>query len=137
MVRTIIKRKGSEGMDLSKIDLCKIGKCELCVLAKQVRARKIEIGEKAKDTGTWDQELMDEYERCASNVENLRDCLHRFESRKYRPSRTVADLFVDIYDYHEKDKADAFIEAHSEIIREGMRLIGVSFDSAGSDSDHR
>ena len=42
------------------MDLSKIGKCELCVLAKQVRARMIEIGEAAKTDGSWDQELMDE-----------------------------------------------------------------------------
>lgn len=119
------------------MDLSKIGKCELCVLAKQVRARKIEIGEKAMEDHTLDSELMDEYEEVAEQLESLRDCLHRFESRKYLPFRTVADSVADIYDYHEKKKADAFIEAHSEIIREGMRLIGVSFDSAGSDSDHR
>ena len=119
------------------MDLSKIGKCELCVLAKQVRAKKIEIGEAAKTSGTWDQELMDEYEEIAEQLESLRDVLHRFESCKYAPFRTVADSVADIYDYHEKEKADAFIEAHREIIREGMRLIGVSFDSAGSDSDHR
>lgn len=119
------------------MDLSKIGKCELCVLAKQVRARMIEIGEAAKTSGTWDQELMDKYEGVAETLESIRDTLHRFESRKYVPFRTVADSVADIYDYHEKDKADAFIEAHREIIREGMRLIGVSFDPAGSDSDHR
>lgn len=106
------------------MDLSKIGKCELCVLAKQVRARMIEIGEAAKTDGSWDQELMEEYERCAEDIESLRDTLHRFESRKHLPSRTVADLVADIYDYHEKEKADVFIEAHREIIEHGMSLIG-------------
>ena len=119
------------------MDLSKIGKCELCVLAKQVRARKIEIGEKAMTDHTWDQELMDEYEECAEDLESLRDRLHQMESRKYLPFRTVADSVADIYDYYEKEKADAFIEAHREIIRRGMRLIGVSYDPVGSDSDPR
>lgn len=118
------------------MDLSKIGKCELCVLAKQVRARKIEIGEKAKMDQMWDQDLMDEYEDVADQLESLRDGLHRLESRKYAPTRTVADLVADIYEYHEKEKADAFIQAHREIIQHGMRLIGVSFDPAGSDTDH-
>lgn len=118
------------------VDLKNIGKCELCVLAKQVRARMIEIGEAAKVNHTWDQELMDEYEECATELEQLRDHLHEFESRKYAPIRTVADAVADVY-FCEKEKADYFVEAHREIIRHGMRLIGVSFDPAGADSDPR
>lgn len=118
-------------------DLKNIGKCELCVLAKQVRARMIEIGEAAKVNHMWDQELMDEYEECATELEQLRDHLHEFESRKYAPIRTVADAVADVYDFHETEKADCFVEAHREIIRHGMRLIGVSFDPAGADSDPR
>ena len=119
------------------MDLSKIGKCELCVLAKQVRAKKIEVGEKVKATGTWDQELMDEYEGVAQQLENLRDTLHRHESCKDLPTKTVADLFVDIYEFYEKERADAFIEAHCEIVRHGMHLIGVSSDPPGADRDPR
>lgn len=79
-------------MDLSKIDLCKIGKCELCVLAKQVRARMIEIGEAAKTDGTWDQELMNRFEACANSLESTMQILHRFESRKYKPTRNLQEL---------------------------------------------
>lgn len=108
------------------MDLSKIGKCELCVLAKQVRARMIEIGEKAKDTGTWDSELMDEYEDVAEQLESMRDSIHRFESCKYAPIRTVGDLVAGAYELNEKEKADFFTDAHRAIIVHGLHLIGFS-----------
>lgn len=117
------------------MDLSKIGKCELCVLAKQVRAKYIEIGEKAKTDGTWDQELMDEYERCACSLEEIRDTLHQCESRHYAPTKTVADLFTDIYQFQKKEMADAFVESHRKTIMQGMRLIGVFDKTPGENSD--
>lgn len=107
------------------MDLSKIGKCELCVLAKQVRARMIEIGEKAKTDGSWDQELMDEYEGVAEQLEAMRDSLHRFESRKHLPVRTVEDLVAGVYENNDKEKADFFVEAHRAVIVHGMHLIGL------------
>lgn len=107
------------------MDLSKIGKCELCVLAKQVRARMIEIGEKAKDTGTWDQELMDEYEECAETLERFRDEIQRLESRKCQPIHTMADSVAGVYELYDKERADYFVEAHREEIRHALRLIGV------------
>ena len=74
------------------MDLSKIGKCELCVLAKQVRARMIEIGEAAKTDGTWDQELMNRFEACANSLESTMQIMHRFESRKYKPTRNLQEL---------------------------------------------
>ncbi len=104
------------------MDLSKIGKCELCVLAKQVRARKIEIGEKAINTGTWNQELMDEYEACASSLENTRDAIHRFESRKYAPTRNLQEL--DCCEGQTEEEAKIWQKYDEEMIQEAMRLIG-------------
>lgn len=107
---------------MNRIDLSKIGKCELCVLAKQVRARMIEIGEKAKDTGTWDQELMNRFEACATSLESTMQIMHRFESRKYKPTRNLQELVdsgAEVSD--EAKEQDRIIQEN--MIREAFRLL--------------
>ena len=103
------------------MDLSKIGKCELCVLAKQVRARKIEIGEKAKDMGTWDQELMDRFESCATSLENTMQCIHRFESRKYHPTRNLQELTYSGEGSSTEEEQWRVI--HEEMLREAFQLL--------------
>lgn len=106
------------------MDLSKIGKCELCVLAKQVRARMIEIGEKAKDDGTWDGEIdetVKRYERCATNLETTRDVFHRFESRKHVPLRNIQDELDGIERTDDKLTIEEF---YTELIEEAVNLIG-------------
>ena len=108
------------------MDLSKIGKCELCVLAKQVRARMTEIGEKAKDTGTWDDETDERikmYERCAANLETTRDMLHRFESRKHMPLRNIQDELAGIGSTEDRQTIEEF---YTELIEEAIQLIGWS-----------
>ena len=120
-----IGREG-EGMDLSKIDLSKIGKCELCVLAKQVRVRMIELLEMEKDeiraTGKVDDEkyeLARMYERCAESLETERDSMHRFESRKHTPTRSLQD---DL-DLMEEENRERFKIYYEEMIREALRIV--------------
>lgn len=103
------------------MDLSKIGKCELCVLAKQVRARMIEIGEKAKDTGTWDSELMDRFEACATSLESTMQCINRFESRKYHPIRNLQDLTYSGGGSSVEEERWRII--HEEMIHEAFRLL--------------
>lgn len=103
------------------MDLSKIGKCELCVLAKQVRAKKIEIGEKAKDTGTWDDETDERirtYKRCAESLESVMMLMHRFESRKHMPTRNLEELVTGT----EEEKEQRRI-IHEEMIQEALRLL--------------
>lgn len=103
------------------MDLSKIGKCELCVLAKQVRARKIEIGEAAKTDGTWDQELMVRLEACATSLESAIEIINRFESRLYKPIRNLQDL-VD--NGAEIDESKALVRvSHENMIRETFQLL--------------
>ncbi len=104
------------------MDLSKIGKCELCVLAKQVRAKKIEIGEKAKTDGTWNQELMDEYERCACDIECELDTIRRFESRKCKPLKSLADIIDTGYFKDEKEREE-IRNWTVEMLRETFRLL--------------
>lgn len=103
------------------MDLSKIGKCELCVLAKQVRAKKIEIGEAAKTSGTWDQELMVRLEACATSLESAIEIIRRFESRLYKPIRNLQDL-VD--NGAEIDESKALVRvSHENMIHETFQLL--------------
>lgn len=104
------------------MDLSKIGKCELCVLTKQVRARMIEIGEKAKETGTWDQELMDRFESCANSLESTMQIMHRFESRKYKPTRNLQELMTFSGEGSGTEE-EKWRVIHEEMIREAFQLL--------------
>lgn len=109
------------------MDLSKIGKCELCVLAKQVRARMIEIGEAAKADGSWDQELMDRFEACACSLESTMQIMQRFESRKYKPMGNLHELIEGgaVVRNAEKDRI-----IHENMIREAFQLL--SYEDPGS-----
>lgn len=111
------------------MDLSKIGKCELCVLAKQVRAKMIEIGEKAKTDGTWDQKLMDEYERCACDLECELDTIRRFESRKCRPLKSLSDIIDTGYFKDEQDR-EKIRNCGVEMLHEAFRLL--SYEAPGN-----
>lgn len=110
------------------MDLSKIGKCDVCVLARQVRARMIEIGEKAKDTGTWDDETDERiktYERCAESLEGVVMLMHRFESRKHMPTRNLEELVTGT----EEEKEQRRI-IHEELLQEALRL--VAYEASGN-----
>lgn len=104
------------------MDLSKIGKCELCVLAKQVRAKYIDIGEKAKTDGTWDQELMDEYERCANSLECELDTIRHFESRKHKPLKNLEDI-IENGQYEDERDREIFRNWMEGMLRETFRLL--------------
>ena len=104
------------------MDLSKIGKCELCVLAKQVRARMIEIGEAAKTSGTWDQELMNRFEACATSLESTMQIMHRFESRKFKPTRNLQELMTFSGEGAGTEE-EKWRVIHEEMLREAFQLL--------------
>lgn len=73
------------------MNLQQIGKCELCVLARQVRAAKLELGERTMANRTFDAARIEEYEACASELEKLWEVIHCLESRHHEPIRNLQD----------------------------------------------
>ena len=104
------------------MDLSKSGKCELCVLAKQVRARMIEIGEAAKTSGTWEQELMTRFEASAPSLESTMQIMHRFESRKYKPTRNLQELMTFSGEGSGTEE-EKWRVIHEEMLREAFQLL--------------
>ena len=111
------------------MDLSKIGKCELCVLEKQVRVAMVEAVTRARERGTYDDELMERYQRCREQLKILRDWLCDTEFNPFQPQRSLQEI-ADSMIADCEEKREWVKKDFEETIREAFRL--VSYGSLGN-----
>lgn len=105
------------------MDLSKIGKCELCVLEKQVRVAMVEAVTRARESGVCDDELIERYERCREQLKILRDWLCDTEFNPFLPQRNLQEI-ADSALVDREEKRKWIRKDFEETIREAMQLIG-------------
>ena len=110
--------------NFTPLELQRIGKCELCRLAGQVRAAKLELGERAMAIHSFDAAQMEEYETCASELEELLEMIHRLESRHHEPIRNLQD---ELDSWKVEGELYELLRAERvSLIQKAMRLISAS-----------